>query len=179
MFASYGEAHSRCLHHASNARCYPPFLHPHNAGAVPNPVYASWHSSRPWSHCLPHRAFILSHPTYNCTSSLISLTSSPGLNAGSPMYGHPSHRNASPKEQFPQLPTFPCTVKSTSASSSAFSFAAEGAVVEADEWSLFRAASAVVRLVASSASSRAARPQVQSLQARRRLPVFGRHSGAV
>jgi len=55
----------------------------------------------------------------------------------------------------------------------------EGAVVDADGWSLSRAASAVARLAASSASRRAARPQVQSLQARRRLPVFGRHSGAV
>lgn len=55
----------------------------------------------------------------------------------------------------------------------------EGVVVDVDGWSLSRAAAAVARLAASSASRRAARPQVQSLQARRRLPVFGRHSGAV
>ena len=107
---------------------------------------------------------------YNCTSSLISRTSSPGLKAGNPMYGHPSHLNASPNAQLPQLPTFPCTVKSTSASSSDFSFAAE---LRED-----KAASALARLAASSASIFWARPQVQSLQARRRLPALGRHSGA-
>ena len=42
-----------------------------------------------------------------------------------------------------------------------------------------RAASALERFVASSASRRWARPQVQSLHARRRFPVRGRHSGAV
>jgi len=42
------------------------------------------------------------------------------------------------------------------------------------------AESAWARFAASSASMRAARPQVQSLQARRRrLPFVGRHSGAV
>ena len=49
----------------------------------------------------------------------------------------------------------------------------EGAESEA------RAASALERFAASSASRRWARPQVQSLHARRRLPVRGRHSGAM
>ena len=103
---------------------------------------------------------------YNCTSSFTNRTSSPGLNAGSPIYGHPSQRKASPSAQFPQLPTLPCTVKSTSARSSAPSF------------SVLRAWSAVLRLAASSASIFCFRPHVQSLQARRRLPDLGRHSGA-
>ena len=38
--------------------------------------------------------------------------------------------------------------------------------------------SAASRLEASSAARRVARPQLQSLQARRRLPGWGRHSGA-
>ena len=107
---------------------------------------------------------ILMLSTHNCTSSLSNRTSSPGLKAGNPIYGHPSHRNASPNAQFPHEPTLPCTVKSTSARSSAFSFASA--------WS------ALERLAASSASSFSARPQVQSLHARLRLPVLGRHSGA-
>lgn len=101
---------------------------------------------------------------HNCTSSSCNLTTSPFLNAGKPMYGHPSQRKASPNAQLPQLPTFPFTVKSTSARSPAFNFA--------------RFWSAAERLAASSASSRCARPQVQSLQARRRLPVGGRQDGA-
>jgi hypothetical protein len=101
---------------------------------------------------------------HNCTSLFTSLTSSPGLNAGSPMYGHPSHLNASPSAQFPHEPTLPCTVKSTSARSSACSLA--------------RLASAFERLAASSALSRSARPQLQSLQARRRL-VLGLQASAV
>jgi len=61
----------------------------------------------------------------SCTSLSNNLTSSPGLNAGSPIYGHPSHLNASPSAQFPQLPTFPFTVKSISSKSSASSLADE------------------------------------------------------
>jgi hypothetical protein len=80
------------------------------------------------------------------------------------MYGHPSHLNASPRAQLPQEPTLPCTVKSTSARSSACSLA--------------RFASAFWRFAASSALSRSARPQLQSLQARRRL-VLGLHASAV
>lgn len=100
---------------------------------------------------------------HSCTVSLIIRTSSPGLNGGSPMYGHPSHRNASPSEQLPHDPVFPCTVKSTSSfSSSDFSF------------STFRSLSACACRVESSASSRLDSPQVQSLQARRRfLAVVG------
>lgn len=105
------------------------------------------------------------HP-YNCTSLSNNITSSPGLNAGNPIYGHPSHLNASPRLQFPQLPTFPGTVKSTSAKSSDCNLR------------VLRAASALERLAASSASRRWARPQVQSLQARRRL-ALGLHSVAV
>ena len=95
---------------------------------------------------------------------LSNLTSSPTLKAGNPTYGHPSHRKASPNAQFPQLPTFPCTVKSTSAKSSAASFASFSSAAE--------------RLAASSAARVAASPHVQSLQARRRFPGRGRHSGA-
>ena len=108
------------------------------------------------------------HPTiYNWISLFNSLTSSPGLNAGSPIYGHPSHRKASPSAQFPQLPTLPCTVKSTSSSRSS-----------APNFIVLSALSASVRFAASSASSCSFIPQVQSLQARRRLPALGRHSGA-
>lgn len=82
------------------------------------------------------------------------------------MYGQPSQRKASPSEQFPQLPTFPWTVKSTSARSSA-------PILIVD-----RALSALARLVESSASIFSLRPQVQSLHARRRLPALGRHSAA-
>lgn len=103
---------------------------------------------------------------YNCTSLLSNRTSSPGLKAGMPMYGHPSHLNASPKLQFPQEPTLPLTVKSTSARSSESSFSAASCL------------SAESRLAASSAASLSARPQVQSLHARRRLPTRGAHSGA-
>ena len=103
---------------------------------------------------------------YSCTSLFNNRTSSPGLKAGIPMYGHPSHRNASPNAQFPQLPTLPCTVKSTSAKSSAPSLR------------VLSVLSALLRLVASSASIFSFRPQVQSLQARRRLPDLGRHSAA-
>jgi hypothetical protein len=109
---------------------------------------------------------------YNCTSLFSNLTSSPGLNAGMPIYGQPSHRNASPKLQFPQLPTFPWTVKSTSARSSESSFTALS----------LRAcscASALERVAASSAAILSASPQVQSLHARRRFPTRGAHSGAV
>lgn len=101
---------------------------------------------------------------HNCTSLFTNLTSSPGLNAGNPIYGHPSHLNASPSAQLPHEPTLPCTVKSTSARSSACSLA--------------RLESACARLAASSAFRRSARPQLQSLQARRRL-VLGRHASAV
>ena len=103
---------------------------------------------------------------YNWISLLSNRTSSPGLNAGRPMYGHPSHLNASPSAQFPQLPTFPCTVKSTSARSSASNFR-ELSALSAEE-----------RLAASSASIFSFIPQVQSLQARRRLPGLGWHSSA-
>jgi hypothetical protein len=103
---------------------------------------------------------------YNWISLFIKRTSSPGLKAGSPMYGHPSHLKASPSAQFPQLPTLPWTVKSTSVRSSAPSFNVSSA------WS------AVARFAASSASSFSFIPQVQSLQARRRFPALGRHSGA-
>ena len=122
----------------------------------------------------PHRGSTRSAPinlklttpklSQSCTSLFTNLTSSPGLNAGSPMYGHPSHLNASPRAQFPHDPTLPCTVKSTSARSSACSLA--------------RLASALERLAASSALSRSARPQLQSLQARRRL-VLGLQASAV
>lgn len=99
----------------------------------------------------------------SCTSLFNSLTSSPGLKAGSPIYGQPSHRNASPKAQLPHEPTLPCTVKSTSVRSLEVSFA--------------RLASASWRLALSSASIRCASPQVQSLQARR-LFVLGLHASA-
>ena len=79
------------------------------------------------------------------------------------MYGQPSHRNASPSAQLPQEPTLPWTVKSTSVRSFALSFA--------------RLASAFARVALSSASIRCARPQEQSLQARRRL-VFGLQASA-
>lgn len=82
------------------------------------------------------------------------------------MYGHPSHRNASPSAQLPQLPSFPWTVKSTSASSLAPNFIVSNA------------ASALARLASSSSRSLSASPQVQSLHALRRFPAFGRHSGA-
>jgi len=71
-----------------------------------------------------------------------------------------------PRLQLPQLPTFPCTVKSTSARSSACNFNA------------FNAVSALARRARSSASSFSARPQVQSLQALRRL-AFGLQAAAV
>jgi hypothetical protein len=103
---------------------------------------------------------------YSCTSLLSNLTSSPGLKAGMPIYGQPSQRKASPRLQFPHDPTFPCTVKSTSARSSAPSLR------------VLSCASAVSRLAASSAASFCARPQVQSLHALRRLPTLGAHSGA-
>ena len=70
-----------------------------------------------------------------------------------------------PRLQFPQLPTFPSTVKSTSARSSACSFI------------VFNAWSALSLFALSSASSFCASPQVQSLQARRRL-ALGLHSVA-
>ena len=123
-----------------------------------------------------------------------SRTSSPGLNAGSPTYGQPSQRNASPSAQLPQLPALPGTVKSVAPSSrsAALSLARPGAVPldavdlaapvvglgAAPVGSAASAASARVRVAASSAARRAARPQVQSLQARRRLPGLGVHSGA-
>lgn len=100
-------------------------------------------------------------------SLLSSRTSSPGLKAGSPMYGQPSQRKASPRAQFPQLPTLPWTVKSTSARSFVSSFM------------VLSALSAASRLALSSASICCASPQVQSLHARLRFPTFGRHSGAV
>lgn len=109
----------------------------------------------------PFQSFRFPH---NCTSLFTNLTSSPGLKAGRPIYGHPSHLKASPRAQLPQDPTLPWTVKSTSARSSACSLA--------------RFASALERLAASSALSRSARPQLQSLQARRRL-VLGLHASAV
>jgi hypothetical protein len=122
----------------------------------------------------PHRGSTHSAPinlklttpklSQSCTSLFTNLTSSPGLNAGSPMYGQPSHLNASPKAQFPHDPTLPWTVKSTSARSSACSLA--------------RLASALERFAASSALSRSARPQLQSLQARRRL-VLGLQASAL
>lgn len=101
--------------------------------------------------------------------SLRILTSSPGLKAGRPIKGQPSQRNASPKEQLLHEPVFPCTVKSTSSlSSSVLSLRT------------LRSAFAFWRRSASSASSWAARPQVQSLQARRRfLAVSGWHSAAI
>lgn len=105
--------------------------------------------------------------TQSWTSLFRSLTSSPGLNAGRPMYGHPSHRKASPRAQLPQLPSFPCTVKSTSAKSPPSNFMLSSAL------------SAFALLPASSSSIFRAKPQVQSLQARRRFPAFGRHSGAI
>lgn len=119
-------------------------------------------------HSIPNHVLYsnASQMIYNCTSLFRSLTSSPGLKAGIPIYGHPSQRNASPKLQFPQEPTFPCTVKSTSARSSASSFRA------------LSCASALDLVLASSAAILSANPHVQSLQARRRLPAFGAHSGA-
>lgn len=54
--------------------------------------------------------------------------------------------------------------------------AREGVDVEARVASFW---SASWRVAASSAAILAARPQVQSLQARRRFPGVGRHSGAV
>jgi hypothetical protein len=45
---------------------------------------------------IPH-AFLMPRDYYNWISSFKSLTSSPGLKAGSPMYGQPSHLKASPK----------------------------------------------------------------------------------
>lgn len=104
---------------------------------------------------------------YNCTSLSNSFTSSPGLNGGRPMYGQPSQRNASPREQFPQLPVFPWTVKSTSAISPEFNFNADNFSSAFARWSL------------SSAWSFCASPQVQSLHALLRLPALGLHSGAM
>jgi len=80
------------------------------------------------------------------------------------MYGQPSHLKASPSAQLPHDPTLPLTVKSTSFKSLALNFA--------------RSASALVRLALSSAWRRSARPQVQSLQARRRL-VLGLQASAI
>jgi hypothetical protein len=128
-------------------------------------------------------AFLMPRDHYSWISSFKSLTSSPGLKAGNPMYGQPSHLKASPKApirsqfyftdlkkkqylQLPQLPTLPFTVKSTSAKSSAWSL------------SVLSAWSALARLALSSASSFWAKPHVQSLQARRRL-ALGLHSVAV
>jgi hypothetical protein len=123
------------------------------------------------SHLISYRPVLFNNlddnrqtPPQSCTSLFTNRTSSPGLNAGSPIYGHPSHLNASPSAQFPHDPTLPCTVKSTSARSSACNLA--------------RLASALERLAASSALSRSARPQLQSLQARRRL-VLGLQASAV
>ena len=129
----------------------------------------------------PH-VFLMPRDRYSWISSFKSLTSSPGLKAGSPMYGQPSHLKASPKApirsqfyfhipkrqylQLPQLPTLPFTVKSTSAKSSAWSL------------SVLSAWSALARLALSSASSFCAKPHVQSLQARRRL-ALGLHSVAM
>jgi hypothetical protein len=76
-------------------------------------------------HAYMPRSFLFTvHHVYNCTSFCNILTSSPGLKGGNPTYGHPSHRNASPKAQFPHEPTFPFTVKSTSVRSLTPSLAA-------------------------------------------------------
>ena len=148
-------------------------------------------------HCQP-LPLLLNRPTkapHNVPSSPSrSRTSSPGLNAGSPTYGQPSQRKASPSAQLPQLPTLPRTVKSISPSlrSAALSLATPGAPFAAVDCGAealgpesvlvgrpaARAASARARVAASSAARRVARPQVQSLQARRRLPGLGLHSGA-
>lgn len=93
-------------------------------------------------------------------------TSWPGLKAGRPIYGHPSHRKASPSAQLPQEPVLPWTVKSNSSKSSDCSIIT------------FSSLSALARRSVSSASSRSASPHVQSLQARRLRPVLGWHSGA-
>ena len=122
------------------------------------------------------------------------------------MYGHPSQRNASPSAQLPQLPTFPATVRSVSRSSSESIIAAptvdevplgpptaeadaRGAPLLFDDeaassecWDLCMEASfssAAFRFAASSAANRAARPHVQSLQARRLRPGRGAHSAAI
>jgi hypothetical protein len=84
-----------------------------------------------------------------------------------PIYGQPSQRKASPKLQLPQDPTFPWTVKSTSARSTA------------PNLRVCSLASASDRLAASSFAILSASPQVQSAQARRRLPTLGAHSGAM
>ena len=106
---------------------------------------------------------------HSCTVSLIILTSSPGLNGGSPIYGQPSHRNASPSWQLLHEPVLPCTVKSIS------SFRSSDLSLRT-----FRSASALFRRDSSSAASFLSRPQVQSLQGRRRfLAVLGSHSFAV
>lgn len=131
-------------------------------------------SNYPQSFCLPFHAFMImiinitsiKLALYNCTSLFSKRTSSPGLNAGMPMYGQPSHLKASPSEQLPHDPTLPWTVKSISAKSSESSFSALSLV------------SASSRLALSSAAIFSARPHVQSLQARRRLPTLGIHSGA-
>ena len=158
------------------------------------------------------------HHISSWKSLFANRTSSPGLNGGRPMYGQPSQRNASPSAQDPQLPTFPCTVRSVSRSS-AVSIATDGgtdAVLLVADWvpliadaeargtpllsdevevvvvvvrleALLSAkgvrsedsfASAAFRLARSSAARRAARPQVQSLQARRFRPGRGAHSAA-
>jgi len=150
-------------HHAlGNNRTSYSSLHPHPLRPeklVPTPCSQSQHLYH--THTQPPMQ------PYNCTSLFSNLTSSPGVNAGSPIYGHPSQRNASPRAQLPQLPTLPWTVKSTSARSSWSSFR------------LLKALSAEARFAASSASIFSFMPHVQSLQARRRLPYLGRHSGAV
>lgn len=106
-----------------------------------------------------------SQPHHSCTSSFIIFTSSPGLNGGNPTYGHPSHLNASPSEQLPHDPVFPCTVKSVSSSSSS------GCSLRMLS---FLFASALREL--SSASSWLESPQEQSLQAFRRfLAIVGLH----
>lgn len=95
---------------------------------------------------------------YNCTSPLKIFTSSPGLNAGKPMYGQVEQRKASPREQLLQEPVFPLTVKSSSLRSSVFSLKASESLE-----------SALLRRSRSSSSRRSERPHVQSLQGLRRF----------
>ncbi len=79
----------------------------------------------------------------------------------------PSQRNASPSEQELHEPVLPWTVKSSSDVSSTLSLRTLSCL------------SALARRAASCFSRRSARPQVQSAQARRFFPGWGRHSGAI
>ncbi|KAH3659663.1 hypothetical protein OGATHE_005708 [Ogataea polymorpha] len=126
-----------------------------------------------------------------------SVTTWPGLNAGRPRNGHPSHLNASPKAHELHPPVLPSIVKSTSVMSvsenlifspnwrlassrlacSRFSIWMASSVAE--RAILLRMLSCTDRCLRSSSSSFSLRPHVQSLQAFRLfLPVVVHCTGA-